>query len=114
MMSQFGNGMKAFRGPAMQRGYGLGGLFKGLARSFAPVLKRGLITMGKKALKTGVEVLGDVAQGRNLKEALKNRTMQTVTESINDVRSKIPVSRKRTITKRRSQNVKRQKRDIFN
>jgi len=34
---QTGNGLKPFRGPAFQRGYGLGGFFKGLARSFAPV-----------------------------------------------------------------------------
>jgi hypothetical protein len=39
---------RVFRGPAMQKGYGVGGLFKGLARSFAPVLKRSRIAAGKK------------------------------------------------------------------
>ena len=63
---QVRNGMRSYRGPTIQRGYGLGGFFKGIARSFAPVLKRGLVNVGKKALRTGVEVLGDVAQEKKI------------------------------------------------
>lgn len=75
---QYGNGIKTFRGPAMQKGYGLGGLFKGLARSFTPTLKKGLISAGKKALKTGVAVLNDVAEGKTFKESVKQRTKQNL------------------------------------
>ena len=112
---QYGNGIKSFRGPAMQKGYGLGELFKGLARSFAPVLKRGLVTVGKKALKTGVEVLSDVARGEKVKDSMKKRTKQNVQEifSINDAQRKMPISRKRTIGKKGSK-AQRLKRDIFN
>ena len=36
------------RRSTIQRGYGLGGFLKGLARSFASVLKRELVRVGKK------------------------------------------------------------------
>ena len=32
----------------MQKGYGIGGLFKGLARSFAPLLKKVLLMLVKE------------------------------------------------------------------
>ena len=56
----------------------VGGLFKGLIRTFAPVMKRGLVALGKKALKTGVEVLHDYSQGANIKQALKRRAKENV------------------------------------
>ena len=52
-----GGGLPAFLGPTLQRGHGIGGIFKGLARSFAPVLKRGITAVGKRALKTGMDAL---------------------------------------------------------
>ena len=112
---QYGHGMQSFRGPAMQKGYGLGGLFKGLARSFAPVLKRGLVTVGKKALKAGVEVLGDVASGEKVKDSIKKRAKKNVQEifTINDSRKKVPISRKRIVRKKGLKARKRQKTDIF-
>ena len=107
-------GMKSFRGPAMQKGYGLGGLFKGLARSFALVLKRSLITAGKKDLKTGVEVLGDVARGEKVKDSVKKRAKQNVQEifTINDARKKATISRKRAI-RRKGSKTKKSRIDIF-
>ena len=114
---QYGNGLKTFRGPAMQKGYGIGGLFKGLARSFAPVLKKGLINVGKRALKTGVDVLSDAAQGKNVKDSIKDRLKENVTDifsSIKDSPKKKPVSRKRTISAKGSKKPnKRRKTDIF-
>ena len=86
---QYGNGgLRTFRGSAMPKGYGLGGLFKGLARSFAPALNQGLIHVEKKALSTGVNVLSDVANGRNIKEAVKSQAQ----ESIQDILSPINAS----------------------
>ena len=32
--------LPAFKGAARQRGYGIGSIFKGLTRTFAPVMKR--------------------------------------------------------------------------
>ena len=47
----------------MQNGYGLGDIFKGIMRSVAPKLKQSLAYVGKRALKTGLESLRDVAVG---------------------------------------------------
>ena len=70
---QYGNGMNVFRGSSLQKGYGLGGLFKGLARTFAPAIKRGLINVGKHALQTGAEALNDYSHGADFKQALQSR-----------------------------------------
>ena len=51
----------------MQRGYGLGIIFKSAARSVMPSLRE----IGKSALTTGLEVLQDVAKGENIKTATK-------------------------------------------
>ena len=91
-----GFGLPAFSGATFQRGDGLGGLFKGLARSFVPVVKKGFATVGKQAvkrglkrvgkqaLKTGIETLSDVLMsGENVQSSLTNRAKQNATELIN-------------------------------
>ena len=92
---QHGNGLPAFRGGVMQKGYGLGGLFKGFMRAVAPKLKQGLVHVGKKALKTGLETLGDVASGAHVKTALKRRAKQNLGELIN---SGVPIKKRVTNT----------------
>ena len=70
---QQGRGMPVFRGSAWQQGYGLGGLFKSLARAAMPMVKSGAKALGKIALNTGANLLGDAVSGKNLKEAAKAR-----------------------------------------
>ena len=65
--------MPVFRGSAWQQGYGLGGLFKSLARAAMPMVKSGAKALGKIALNTGANLLGDVVSGKNLKESAKAR-----------------------------------------
>ena len=67
---QLGYGLPAYRGVAMQRGYGLGGMFRGLMRAVTPHLKQGLKQVGKRALQTGLQVMSDVSEGKNLKSSL--------------------------------------------
>ena len=55
--------LPAFKGAARQRGYGIGGNCKGLTRRFAPVVKKGLLNLGKHALQNEVQVLDDVSRG---------------------------------------------------
>ena len=107
---QFGGNLSAFRGPALQKGYGLGGLFKGLARTLAPALKRGLISVGKRALQTGTEVLNDYVQGGDLKTSLKRRAKQNVNEMIRSAISNKSVNTKSTSVSR-SKAVKRRRRN---
>ena len=58
---QQGYGMSVFRGSQWQMGhgqtgYGLGGLFRSFARAVARMVKRGVKSLGKIALNTGVDV----------------------------------------------------------
>ena len=64
---QRGCNVPFYRGPVLQRGYGLGSIFKSVARSVMLSLKE----IGKSALTTGLEVLQDVARGENIKTAAK-------------------------------------------
>ena len=63
--------MPVFRGSAWQQGYGLGGLFRSVARAVMPMVKSGAKALGKFALNAGANLLGDVASRKNLKEAVK-------------------------------------------
>ena len=90
----------------MQKGYGLGVIFKGIMRSVAPKLKQGLAYTGKCALKTALESLGDVVAGENLKSSLKRRARQNLDEIFNakvSIRRKVTekkISRKRSTKKK--------------
>ena len=99
---QQGNGMPVFVGGAWQRGhgltgfgqtgFGLGGLFRSMARVVMPMVKSGAKTMGKIALNTGANVLGDVLSGQNVKQAAKFR----INEATKNVKKKA-VDKLRTI-----------------
>ena len=54
--------LPAFKGAARQRGYSIGGIFKGLTRTFVPVVKKGLLNFGKQALQSRVQVLDDISR----------------------------------------------------
>ena len=60
---QQGNGIPVFRDSPWelghgQMGYGLGGLFRSVARAVMPMAKSGAKTLGNIALNTGANVLG--------------------------------------------------------
>ena len=71
---QTGHGLPIFRGTVAQQGHGIGNILGSLFRSAVPLLKQGAKTLGKEALRTGVEIAGDVLDGRNIKEAARMRT----------------------------------------
>ena len=63
----------------MQRGYGLGSIFKSVARSVMPSLKE----IGKSALTTGLEVLQDVAKGETAaKKRLKENSLAFLDDTV--------------------------------
>ena len=76
-MMQYGEGLPVFMGARRQRGYGLGGVFANLFRSAVPMLKKGALALGKQALATTGQVIGDVVQGKSLKESVKARGKQS-------------------------------------
>jgi hypothetical protein len=74
---QAGKGYSVFAGRRYQRGHGLGSIFGGLLKAAMPLLKKGAETLGREALKTGLNIAGNVLQGRNIKQAEKSRLKST-------------------------------------
>ena len=66
---QVGGALPYFVGARVQRGQGLGSLFGGLLRSVAPLIRRGAIALGKRALRTGMQIADDVVSSQNVKQA---------------------------------------------
>lgn len=52
-----------YRGAALQRGHGIGSFLGGLIRTVAPLIRTGVLTLGKEVLRSGVGFLGDIAAG---------------------------------------------------
>jgi energy-converting hydrogenase Eha subunit B len=42
-----------------------------------PLLKKGAKTIGREVIKTGLDIAGDVVQGRNIKQAAQSRLKST-------------------------------------
>ena len=70
---QVGGALPYFTGDRVQRGHGFGSLFSGLLRSVAPLIKRGALALGKRALTNSAQIAGDVVAGQNIKKATKRR-----------------------------------------
>ena len=75
-MNQVGGGLPVFVGSRIQKGHGLGSLFRGLARVAAPLFVKGAKAVGKQMLQSGFQVMDDVAGGRSFKQSLKQRSRQ--------------------------------------
>jgi hypothetical protein len=81
-VSQSGNGIPIYYGARMQRGHGLGQIFGGLFRQAMPMLKRGLSYLGRQAVKTGAQVIGDVIDGQSFGAAAKSRVLDSIKETL--------------------------------
>jgi len=88
--NQSGGMMPVFVGRRHQRGHGLaqtiGGLFK---RFVVPLVAPHAKRIGKQILgnvaKTGLEVVGDVMEGRSVKEAVKERGLSGIKRTVGDI-----------------------------
>ena len=69
----------------LQRGYGLGSIFKSVARGVMPSLNE----IGKSALTTGLEVLQDVAKSKNIKSAVKKHLKENSLAFLDDTVSRM-------------------------
>lgn len=78
-------GMNIFHGSKYQRGYGLGNILSGLFRSAVPLLKKGAISLGKTALKTGLNVAKDGLMGKNIKSSLKTNVRRAGKDILGNV-----------------------------
>ena len=91
---QQGQGISVFRGSPWQMGhgqmgYGLGGLFRSIARSVMPMVKSGAKALGNIALKSGKNLLGDVLAGKNVKEAAKARAVEAANVAKNKAAERV-------------------------
>ena len=113
---QSGGSPRVFRGPVLQRGYGLGNMFKSLSRTLMPTLKEGMKALGKSALHTGLDVLQDVSRGENFKESAKRRMkeqgMGLLDQAVGGLRSRESINsrqpRRRQNTSKKSRKRKHQ------
>ena len=116
-MQQSGGGLPVFQGSRGQRGHGLGSMLSGFFRSAMPMIKRGLATFGKHALKTGLEIAGDVADGRSFKKSARERILPTIVPGIKRFAEEELFSSQSGSGKRRRKLSRRRKssrKDIFN
>lgn len=67
-----------FQGDPYQRGSGIGSIFRSLWRGLAPILKSGAKAVGKQALRSGAQLIGDVARGESFLPALEARGREAV------------------------------------
>jgi len=86
--NQFGGGnMPIFVGAKYQRGHGLGNILGGLFRSIIlPFIKRNAPMMVNKAMKTGINMAGDVASGVPFKQSVKRRVPKALKEAVDEVK----------------------------
>lgn len=114
-INQAGSGMPIFIGSKNQRGHGLGSILSGLFKSAAPLLKKGLSSLGKNAFKTGLSIAGDVLEGRSAAESARMRGSEGIKGLIEDSglfsnepnSEEIPRKRKRFNNSGRSRKSKR-------
>ena len=71
-----GSSYPVFRGTPYQAGYGIGNILSNVFKGLVPVLKRGALTAAKTAAKSGAQAIGDVIEGKSIKEALKTRAIE--------------------------------------
>ena len=80
LRQQRGGNIAGYRGARMQRGYGIGGIFKSLARYAIPLLfKQDAKVAGKRA---ATEVGQDVLQGKNVREYVKTHRGEVVKDFV--------------------------------
>lgn len=80
---QAGHGLAYYKGVAHQRGNGLGGIFRSMFRMVLPLFKSGAKAIGKQALKSGVDIANDYMQGKDVRNAARER-MKEAAKSLTD------------------------------
>ena len=104
---QSGSGIPVISGTIMQRGYGVGGLFRSLASGLLPLLPR----IGKAVASTALGVVSDKMRGVPLSEALKKRGLEAGKKLLFNRK---PAKRKKTVKRRtRTVNKRIRKSDVF-
>ena len=83
--NQVGGVIPPYVGTRYQRGGGLGSLLGSLGRVAIPLLKKAGSGVAKQALHTGVRLAGDILAGKNVKKAVKKRTVESGKELVKNL-----------------------------
>ena len=112
--NQAGSGLPGFQGTRIQRGYGIGSMISGLFRAAAPLLKKAASTIGKQALRSGVNVASNYLSDpkKSLKHHLKDEVTQ-VRKKVLGSGSRGRKGIKRRASEKKFKKSKRHKPDIF-
>ena len=110
---EVGGLMPVFVGSRHQRGHGLGSVLVGIFRRFViPLFKNHGKALARDALRTGVNVVEDVLDGRTLKDSVKRRVPEGIKRSAQSLicQSGSGVRPKR---RKRSRKLRSHSKDIF-
>lgn len=99
LSSQEGAG-KYFVGTKYQRGFGVftNTILPGIARFLMPIAKNIASTAGQEGIAAGTKILGDISEGKNIKESLAEHSKQ----SLQNIATKLQQCGKGKNKKRRS------------
>lgn len=124
---QYGNG-NVFKGPMIQKGYGIGDVFKKFFRwiipivktHVIPIVKQGATNAGNELLKTGTDIAKDYIQGKDLKTSAKEHLKQRAISGIDTLSNKtqnyirgLGIKRKKRKLYSVAKKAKKRKLDIF-
>ena len=123
--AQYGGNIGLFySGRKIQRGYGLSSFFGGLIRALKPIFIRGAKAVGKEAIRTGANIVGDIAtssDARPVKEIVRSRFREgkdnLITKAKRTIHEMTGSGIKRKVKRRRvtscSQRVAKRRRTTF-
>ena len=97
LYNQVGGNVRVFNGAKYQRGHGLGNIFSGMLKAAMPMIKEGAKTLGKTALKAGVNIARDKMAGKSFKESFQDNLRLAGSELTNQA-----INNLRNSTKRKS------------
>ena len=72
-VKQAGSGLPVFSGASFQKEYRIGSVFGSIGRVVLPLRKSRAKAVGKEALKSGTQFLGDILEENNVKQAAATR-----------------------------------------
>ena len=93
--------------PVLQRGYGIGSFMAGLWRTVRPILWSGAKTLGRETLRTGGDILSDMARstgGESPSEIVSRRVNETVQNLIGKLRGRGRKRKANKVVKRKKYN----------
>jgi hypothetical protein len=87
----------------------LGNILGGLFRKALPMLKSGLAAFGKQALRTGMDIAGDMADGQGFRESANRRVREGIKRFIRPEADSMQTGsgRRKRVRRQKNRSIKR-------